>query len=271
MFAGGDVVYEYDGTLDGFFCCVFESFRRKETPADVRPFCSPQMTLSPVRSIETDPKKAERVRRAIPKKLSWEGMTLLEHAFLTFLEQKELFMLRFVQLGFDMGPNVMRHLTHDTVAALLKAQRHLYNESHRYKQFVRFSVSGKVLTSVIKPLNQVLPLIAPHFIDRYPEEAFLIYDETHGMALVYRPGQWAIVPVDSFERNDPDEEEQKYRDLWCEYYDAIALEGRYNPKCRVNHMPKRYWEEMTEFCRERKPGLRRNDAPLAGRRALNGE
>ena len=25
MFAGGDVVYEYDGTLDGFFCCVFES------------------------------------------------------------------------------------------------------------------------------------------------------------------------------------------------------------------------------------------------------
>lgn len=101
-----------------------------------------------------------------------------------------------------MGPNVMRHLTHDTVAALLKAQRHLYNESHRYKQFVRFSVSGKVLTSVIKPLNQMLPLIAPHFIDRYPEEAFLIYDETHGMALVYRPGQWAIVPVDSFERND---------------------------------------------------------------------
>ena len=28
---------------------------------------------------------------------------------------------------------------------------------------------------------------------------------------------------------------------------TIAIEDRYNPKCRMTHMPKRYWENMTEF------------------------
>lgn len=258
MFDRRSVGYEYDGTFEGFLCCVFESFERRETPTDIQPSGASQLTLTPLRPVKTDLHKAARVRRSIPQKMSWDAMVLTEHTFLTFLEQKELLMLRFLQMGFSIGPNVMRLLQDDTVSALLKAQRHLYNESHRYKQFLRFSVTGRVLSAVIKPMNRVLPLIAPHFIDRYPEEAFLIYDETHGMALVYRPGESAIVPVDSFVMDDPDEQEQMYRDLWCDYYDTIAIEGRYNPKCRMNHMPKRYWDTMTEFCRSQKPGLKRS-------------
>ena len=149
-------------------------------------------------------------------------------------------MLQFVQLGFAMGPNVIRHLTHDTVATLLKAQRHLYNESHRYKQFVRFSVSGRVLTSVIKPLNQVLPLIA------------LIYRPVPGGGVPHLrrdPRHGALLPAGPvghcaggfLRAKRPGRGRAEVPDLWCEYYDAIAIEGRYNPKCRMNHMPKRYW------------------------------
>lgn len=257
MFAGKSVAYEYDATFDGFLCCVFESFERKETPSDIRAFDAPQLTLGPARAIETDMEKASRVRRSIPKKIGPDALLLLKNVFLTFLEQKELTMLLFLQMGFQMGPNVMRHLTDDTVAALQKAERHLLNESHRYKQFIRFSDARGVLSSVIKPLNKVIPVIAPHFIDRYPEEVFMIYDATYGMALVHRPGEAAIIPVDSFVMEDPGEEELMYRELWCEYYDTIAVEGRYNPKCRMNHMPKRYWDQMTEFCRGNQPGLKK--------------
>ncbi len=257
MFQCSGIVYEYDGTLDGFFCCVFESFAKKETPLDIRSAGAVQLTLEPVQRIETAVDKAARVRQAIPKKISPDAMRLIENVFLTFLEQKEFHMLNFLQLGFTVGRDVMRDLTNDTVSILFKAQKHLLNESHRYKQFVRFSATEKVLVSVIKPLNQVLPMIAPHFIDRYPEECFLIYDTAHGMALVSKPGQSAIVPVDSFVMGAHGEEEQMYRELWCEYYDTIAIEQRYNPKCRRNHMPKRYWDEMTEFCRENRPELRK--------------
>lgn len=264
MFEPGSIAYEYDGTYEGFLCCVFACFEKKETPPDVRLCDTPQLLLEEACFIETDPVKAERVRRALPQKISREAELLVKRVFLTEIENKELYMLRFVQLGFSMGADVLRHLTDDTVAVMRKAERYLLNESHRYKQFIRFSSAGGVLSSVIKPVCRVLPVIAPHFADRYPEEQFLIYDETHGMALVHRPGEQAIVPVDSFVMEEADSVEQRYRDLWCDYYDTIAIEGRYNPKCRMNHMPKRYWDQMTEFCRSSSPGLRHTGTKGSG-------
>ena len=103
------------------------------------------------------------------------------------------------------------------------------------------------MTAVIEPKNFVLPLIAPHFCDRYPNETFFIYDESHGAALVSAPGKHAIIPVDGYERPEAGEEERKFRALWKLFYDTIAIEGRYNPKCRMTHMQKRYWKHMTEL------------------------
>lgn len=75
----------------------------------------------------------------------------------------------------------------------------------------------------------------------------MIHDKTHGMALVYKPYEYHIIPMEGFEMASPDGEEARYRALWQEFYDAIAIPGRYNPRCRMSHMPKRYWEHMTEF------------------------
>ena len=35
--------------------------------------------------------------------------------------------------------------------------------------------------------------------------------------------------------------------MWRSFYHTISIEGRYNPNCRMTHMPKRYWGDMTEF------------------------
>ena len=51
----------------------------------------------------------------------------------------------------------------------------------------------------------------------------------------------------------PGETELDYRRLWRRFYDTVSIEGRYHPKCRMTHMPKRYWNTMTEFQTE--PGL----------------
>ena len=45
----------------------------------------------------------------------------------------------------------------------------------------------------------------------------------------------------------PDEKEANYRLLWKRFYDTIAIKERENPKLRQTHMPKRYWNTMTEF------------------------
>ena len=61
------------------------------------------------------------------------------------------------------------------------------------------------------------------------------------------PKGWAILPVEDFQAGPAGPEELQYRQLWRAFYDTIAIEGRYNPKCRMTHMPKRYWAMMTEF------------------------
>ena len=62
-----------------------------------------------------------------------------------------------------------------------------------------------------------------------------------------RKGKCQYINIDSFEMPPAGREESFYRALWKRYYDTIAVEGRENPRCRMSHMPKRYWSDMTEF------------------------
>lgn len=246
MFNGRDVIYCYDGSFDGLLCCVFESFVRREAPVGVTAGQT-QLTLTEVLNVPTVPEKAARVAAAIPKKISSRSEELVKIAFLTFGEDKDLLILKYLQLGFRFGAAVENMLADDTVNAINRAVQHCTNEAHRMKQFIRFSDFDGYLASVIEPKNKVIPLIADHFTDRYRNEDFLIYDETHRMALVYRSRRAEIVCDISFEMPDAGAEEERYRELWKGFYDAIAIKERYNPRCRMNMMPKRYWKHMTEF------------------------
>ena len=41
--------------------------------------------------------------------------------------------------------------------------------------------------------------------------------------------------------------EKHYQSLWQAFYQSITIESRFNPKCRMSHMPKRFWTNLTEF------------------------
>lgn len=242
-----DVVYQYDGSFEGLLCCVFESYNAAEIPADIVAPDALSMMLYRHKVIGTDEQAAQRVLESIPKKISSEALVFVQQAFLSCLPRKEINILLFLRLGYKHGPRVMDMLANEIVDTLFKAVTHLKRESHLLKGFIRFSVANRALVAEIEPRNCVLPIIAEHFCARYPEERFLIHDKTHGMALIYQPYRHAIIPVDSLEMPIPDEDELAFRELWRGFYDTIAVEGRYNPKCRMSHMPKRYWKYMTEF------------------------
>lgn len=241
------VVYAYDGTFAGFLSCVFESYSRKETPFDILPPDACQAVLYPCREVPTDQEKAGRVLRAVPARISPEALDITEHGFLTCAPQKELLLLRFLRLGFAKGGTVCSMLTEPTVAALLKAVRHLNHESHLLTGFVRFSDYEGALVAQIEPKNSVLPLLMPHFCDRYRGQAFLIYDRTHGEALAFDGAHARIGPVAGLTLPEAGEEELAYRKLWKLFYDTIAIQERENPRCRMSHMPKRFWRYMTEL------------------------
>ncbi|MDP4128451.1 MAG: TIGR03915 family putative DNA repair protein [Bacillota bacterium] len=242
-----DLIYTYDGSFEGLMCCVFESYEKKENPSIIRPQSAQQTLFDTGKWIETDDQKADRVYNSIPLKISSQAQELVKLGFLTCAPRKELLIYHFLRLCFKFGSKVMAMLTDDTVCSLQKAVRHLTSESQKFKGFVRFSVYGEVLVSVIEPKNFVLPLLSPHFCDRFRDEAFMIYDKTHSMALIYESKKAELIFVDELTLPEVDAAEVEYRRLWKQFYKTIAIEGRNNPRCRMTLMPKRYWGQMTEF------------------------
>lgn len=248
------LTYRYDGTFEGMLCCVFESYCAREMPLKILGPDDFDTSLFEIKEIVTDEGKAERVWNSVPLKIGNEAAELVRLTFFTCLEEKEMAVLKFLRLGYKLGRKIMYREDLDEVQTLKKAVQHLLSEAHLLKGFVRFSEYKKdgqrILISVIGPKNQVLPFLGNHFRVRLPAEHWLIFDEVHQQALVYRPHELAIIPMDEFQAAPPDEEERKYRVLWQDFYDAIEIKPRHNERCRMTLMPKRYWKYMTEFARE---------------------
>jgi len=240
----------YDGTFAGFLTCVFECYVHREEPAEFRAPEDPCCSLYPLRTILTDKGSAKRVYRSLATEIGPLAQKTVARGFLTCLPDRELWLWRLIRMGYQRGPQLMYDLADPTVDKVRKAVYHLEHEAHQYTGFVRFSDLDGVLVGEIEPKNRVLPLLRPHFCGRYPQERFVLHDRTHTEALFHQPGRWAILTVEDFQMGPADETELAYGTMWRSFYDTIAIEGRYNPKCRMTHMPKRYWGMMTEFQEE---------------------
>lgn len=245
-----NLIYRYDGTYQGFLCCVFECFRAKEMPVGICSIEEEQQSLFGHKEIATRMDLAQRVERSIPRKISLQAQKMVREGFLTCLPEREMLLLKFLMMGYRLGAQVTKFTTHPVVNSLEKGVLNLKNEAHHTLEFLRFSDCGEFLAARIAPKNTVLPLVAPHFCDRLPSENFMIFDGNHGMGFFHQAeGKTAgeYFYADQVELPSPEEEELRWRNLWKVFYRTIAVEGRENQKLRQNLCPKRYWSLMTEF------------------------
>ena len=241
-----DTAYRYDGSLDGFFCCIFEIYVNKAPPVCFQTADNPQPTLFPVRWVNTDAAHAQRILNSLAKR-SVHAKNMVLKGFLTCAPEREMMLYRFIRALYEEGPALLQRLSDSAVHPLFQAVRHLDGEVQLLRGFVRFSEFDGVLAGEIRPKNRVLPLLGPHFRARMGGETFFLYDRTHREGLFCQGGQWRILPLENFQMAAPDQREARFRQLWTRFYETIAIEARYNPKLRMTHMPKRYWDTMTEF------------------------
>ncbi len=240
-----DVIYQYDGSLDGFLCCVYESYVYKEAPAA---FCCDEdpLSLYEVRTVVTQPAYSQRVSRGIAAR-SGKALAVVRRGFLTCLPDKELHLYAFIRKLLAEGPGFMRDLSDPACYPLYRAIRHMNGELEKLRGFVRFSDYGGILGAEIEPKNRVLPLLRGHFCQRYANEQFFIYDRTHRELLLYANGRSRITQIENFQPVLPGEDELYFRSLWKQFFQSVAIRERENPRCQNTFMPKRYRGTMTEF------------------------
>ena len=193
-----EMIYTYDGSFEGFLCCIFDSYANKEVLTAITDDEDSAPILFPVRAIQTDSGHAGRVLRKLHK-LSPYGEELVRRGFLTCMEDREIRLYRLVVKLLQKGPGFLRNFSDETLHPVATAVRHLNGEAHLLKGFLRFSELGGILGSEIEPKNRVLPILRGHFCARYQNEKFFIYDRTHHEALFYAVGKAVIRPLADFQ------------------------------------------------------------------------
>lgn len=239
--------YRYDGSFDGFLCCVHAHYYLGKASSILSAARCAQQSFLNIVEIETDPQRANLVYNAIGRKISPYDLRRVYRIFLAEAEQKEMQLLDYIRLGFIKGGSVSSHHGHPVVRNAELLEKKVTQEVCRLKGLVRFSVpESDILYAKLEPDNDVLELLANHFADRYKNDPFIIHDLRREKALIAGGGHWYISAFQPPEAQRYDAKEIAYRRLWKEYFENIAIKERTNPRCQRLFMPMRYRKHLTE-------------------------
>jgi len=246
-----EVCYLYDGSFEGLLTAVYEAYYNKIKPIEIveAEEFQPSLLTEPF-YIETDSAKAYKVQSAIKDKISEDALDNIFYTYISNNKNKSTLIYKYIKLGFKIGPKVDLYTHEDIVIKIHKIAGKVAGEQHLMLGFVRFEAVGKNLYySSIEPDNNILALIAPHFVSRLSDQNWIIHDTKREIAAVYNMFEWGIVP---FEKSkiptfNSDDREDLYTNLWKDYFTSTAITNRLNPKLQRAKVPVRYWKHMTEF------------------------
>ena len=248
-------VYICQDSLEGILCGVFDAWAEGKRQDEIRlelEGCAEPLLFTEYRSVSVSVDKAEQAGKAVRSRICADAFEKICIAALSRDQDKADKIYRFLTLGLQYGRNVMDMLSAPPVFHLFQLWRAVSNESRKWMEFIRFSETReRLLLSRIKPENAVLPLLAPHFSDRMPEETWMIMDEGRKQALIGMPERrWFIWKIDEKAEKAMgkwETDKGDYENLWRIFHREIAIKERTNLPCQKTHLPLKYRENMTEF------------------------
>lgn len=238
-----------DDTFEGLLTAVFDSYTLSPTPTNIQSAAGYQPLFGwRYQEVATDAAKAARVIAGVRRQMGQRGYEKIWQGFLHADPARYNIIYRYIRLGMRLGPKLYLRLTDPTVMAMEKLCSLTGREAGLLLEFIRFSkLEGGVYYAEIDPEHAILPLLMPHFADRFNTQPFLIHDKTHALAGVYDRREWYITSTEGLQLPAYSADEQAYRRMWKAFYDTIAIKERANYALRRQHMPKKYWKNITEL------------------------
>lgn len=249
MSDGGNVIYTYDGSFEGLLSAIYRAVHDRREPEDI---CCEDVVqaglFSGVKNVPADFAAAKRVQDAVFEKIGGEAARRAYYAFLSERKGLEMVIYRFLMFGFAHKKDLFRFLGERAVLDAFTLSNAVGREIERMRGFLRFSVmEGGVHYAAMEPDYNILPRLAPHFATRMRGVPFVIHDAKRGIAAFYDTKTWLLTPARDMTLPELSPDEEHFRELWREFYGAIAISSRVNPDLRRNLMPKKYWRYLTEM------------------------
>ena len=261
------MVFIYDGSYEGLLSCVFLIFKERTTPIAISTEASYQFTLlDKVEKVVTNEDWAARVLKGIDERTGARASALVYQLFLSELPLCEMLVYQIIHAIIRKGDeSILENFANPYILKAAQIERMMHREVHRMHAFVRFQKSRDGLFyAAIDPDFNVLPLIGDHFERRYADQSWLIFDARRHYGLYYDQTKMSFVSLDDpvfaintqvLHGNDSDglqsnvlqdEREKEYQLLWKNYFHAVNINERNNPKLHMRHMPRRYWKYLIE-------------------------
>ena len=250
-------VFLCEDSLDGILTGVYDAWDSRlghecvklqlQIDGNLELFCE-------YRTVCTDLQKAEKVLRTVRKRMGRNAEEAVCYAAACTDDRKADAIYRLIVLGLTMpdGKKAVHCLQNTSVLLVEKLRCKSWREAEKMLGFLRFEeLENGVLYACMKPLCAVLPLIAPHFAERFMQENWIIHDVGRRQAAVHRMGGgWYLTDsylLEKVNQKGRSGSEEEFQDLWKIFCRYISIEERKNPGCQQNLLPLRFRPYMTEF------------------------
>jgi len=238
----------FDGTFDGLLTVIYNRFYENIRPAYVyRDGYVQQMLGAAMMNVETDYAKSAKVYDAIVKKISNGALHTAYQAHLR--DDPEIFtsIYRYIIFGFKVRRDLDKYMKEDFVLNVQSAAKNVSREANLSREFIRFKeTKSNVLYAEMGPVNNVLPIVANHFANRFLGLKWIITDKKRGISAVSNGEGFLItdMPANPLEFMDNEDE---IIALFKAFHKTIAVESRINEKLQTQLLPKRYRRYLSEF------------------------
>lgn len=242
------MIYVTDGSFEGILTAVFEVYEKKEIPESIVSRDSYQMSLdTDVREIDTNEGKSERVYNTVIEKMSYEALETMYKAWLSEHCDIGTALYKYIRIGLKMGRKILSYLQNPDVLMVHDLAYKVSGEAHRFLGILRFKkLNSGLYYSKIEPDNNITMLIAEHFKERLSDQPWIIHDAKRNVFALYDTNQVIFIKEDiSIPIDNGDD--KTFEELWKNYFNAIAIENRRNPKLQKQFLPRRYWKNLTEM------------------------
>ncbi len=256
-------VFQCEDSIDGIFSAVYDAWASHYGHRNIQLSIennSDMLLFTEYISVTTDTMKSQKVGRTLFQRFGIDfyetickcAMADSKYRKLPMDKANAIYQTIVMAFGLPEKEKVLNFLGEPCISCLFQLCRQTNNEGHHYLGFLRFSeLDNGVLFAKLAPKNNVLPILAEHFTNRLPLENFIIYDETHKLAVIHKAGKDYLtvdasdMDLEHIEQYSADE--NAYRELFKTFFNSIAIEARKNPKLQSQNIPKRFWENTVEL------------------------
>lgn len=187
-------------------------------------------------------------------KIGKNNFKIIYYVYLSNNENKELIMYYFSLNACIYKERIIYQRNLKCVNEALRIYNYVKRENHKFKGFTRFKeLKNKAMYAEINPDNNIIEILSHHFKNRLKNEYWIIKDVNRNLLSLYNQKEFLIVSEDEYKLVDlmVSNNELEIEKLWKNFYQTIGIKERKNDKCRMNFMPKKYWQYILEVSDEK--------------------